>query len=133
MQGVEQFIGRPACEHSSVVDDSDAVANGLRLIHVMSGEDDADAAGCQMLHGFEQVRARLRVDADSGFVKDQQFWLVQQAGAKIEAAFHAAGIGSDKLFSVFTQADLLEKVVDALSQPVASQAINGGEELQIFA
>lgn len=59
------------------VEDPDAVAQPLGLLHVVGGVEDGQALGAQRLDAVEDGSPALRVDADRGLVEDQEAGLVE--------------------------------------------------------
>ena len=59
----------------------------------MRGVEHAHALGAQAADELEDVEARLRVDAHSGLVEQDEFRAVEKGAAEIHAALHAAGEG----------------------------------------
>jgi hypothetical protein len=51
----------------------------------------------QFFDHFEDVIARLRIDADGGLIHQDQFGMVDEAGGHVEAALHASGEILDQL------------------------------------
>src|SRR5262245_43691940 len=80
-------------EDAPFVDDRDAIAEPLRLLHVVGRVEERAALRSQTGERLEDVVARLRVHAGGGLVEDQELGRVEVAGREIEAALHAAGEG----------------------------------------
>jgi len=88
---IDEVARRVERDEPSVIDDADTVAEGLRLLHVVGGIDDRDSfVTIEALDAFEDVIARLRVDAYGGFVQEQHARLVQQADREVRSPHHAA-------------------------------------------
>jgi hypothetical protein len=103
----------PSAWTSAAVDDADAVAEPLGLLHVVRRVEHGHALRRQRLDRLEDRVARLGVDADGRLVEDQQLRVVQQADADVEPALHAAGELSGAVVGPVGQPDDLEHLVDA--------------------
>ena len=101
----------------AVVHDGDAVAEGLRLLHVVSRVEDGDAVlAVQLTDALEDVVAGLGIDADGGLVEEEDAGFVEQADGEIGAARHAAGVAADRDVGPGAEGDDLEYFIDALLQ-----------------
>ena len=103
-----------AREHAAPIDDSDPLAEGLDLFHVMAGVNDGHAFGAQRPHAVEQMGPRLRIDAHRRLVEDHQARTVQQGHAEIQSAFHSAGKGFGPVVGPWSQPRALERLIDSL-------------------
>src|SRR6476646_8112412 len=59
-------------EQRAAVDDCDTVADRLRFLHRMGGQQDASAAAAQCLDAAPELTSRLRVESGRRFVQQQQ-------------------------------------------------------------
>lgn len=87
----EKFVERAEREEFAVIDDADARAEALGFLHVMRRVDDGDAGAVEELEVVEDGVARLRIDADGGFVAEEELGAVEEAGDEVEATLHASG------------------------------------------
>jgi len=74
-----------------VVDDRDAVAEALGLLHVVSRVEKGHAARFELSDHAVDALARLRVHADGRFVEEKHSGAVDRAGGDVEAPLHSAG------------------------------------------
>lgn len=73
----------------AVVDDADAVAELLGLLHVVRGVDDCEARRPKIPDALQDGVPTLRVNADGRLVEDEKAGSVEQAGADVEPSLHA--------------------------------------------
>jgi hypothetical protein len=57
-------------DHLAVVDDRDPVAEPLRLLHVMGGQDDRSSRLPEMLDQVPELTTRLRIESGGRFVEE---------------------------------------------------------------
>src|SRR5207244_2939436 len=60
-------------EDLAVVDDGDAVAELVGLLHIVGGEDDGDAFAAEVADGVPHGDAALGVEAGGGLVEEENF------------------------------------------------------------
>ena len=70
--------GVPSAISLPVVHDADAIAQRVRLVHVMRGDQDRAAALAKPLEHVPQLAARLRIEAGRRLVEKQQLGLARQ-------------------------------------------------------
>ena len=85
-----QLAPRSLCDQAAVVDDPDAIADPLGLLHVVRRVHDGQAFSSESLHPFQDGVAALGVDADRRLVEHEQLRVVEQARRDVHAPFHAA-------------------------------------------
>src|SRR2546425_571110 len=83
-----KFRQRAFGQQSAVIDDADANAQRLRFLQVVRCVKDCRAFGTQLAHEFENVRARLRVDANGRLVQEQQFGPMHERATDVNAPLH---------------------------------------------
>ena len=122
--GTTSTVGRPIDAFSSagvpsatilpVVDDPDAVAEDVRLLEVLRGQEDGDAVLLREPADLlpERVRA-LRVEAGGRLVEEEEARPVDEREREVEAALHAAGVRRAPCGRRRRQADALEQLVAA--------------------
>ncbi len=76
-----------------MVDDREAVAQGVGLVEVVGREEDGGAGRAQAPDLVPHAGAGLGVEAGGGLVEEQQARAVDHADGDVEAAAHAAGVG----------------------------------------
>ena len=108
----DQLAAGALGDEAAFVDDADAVAQPLGLLHVVRGVEHRQAAAAQRLDALEDGVAALRVDADGRLVEHQQLGLVQQTGGDVATPLHAARVALDPLVGPIGEADEVEHLVD---------------------
>jgi hypothetical protein len=74
----------------------------------------------------------LRIDADGGFVAEQELGFVQQRRHEIEPPLHAAGKRFHGILAPVGELHGLQGFVDALAQFGAAQAVEFAEDTQVL-
>ena len=93
-----------------MVDDRDAVAHGLSLLHRVGGEQDAVPGAPQLLDAPPQGAPRLRVEPGGGLVEQQEQGVVDGRDVERQPLLLAAG-------------ELLEPFAGLLVEPDGAQAV----------
>jgi hypothetical protein len=71
-QVAEHPLGGPARDHAAMCQDGQRVAQALRLVHVVRGQDDPQSLGPQAVDEIPHPHARLRVEAGGRLVEEEQ-------------------------------------------------------------
>jgi len=74
----------------------------------------------------------LRVDPNGRLVQDERARSVQQAGADVEAPFHAPAVGLDPIVAAIRQVDQFQDLVHPLTQRRTAEPIEPAEEGQVL-
>ena len=77
-QRSNQLRRRSQRNDPSVIHDADAVAEPLRLIHVVGGQDDGATRLFELVHEVPQMTPRLRVEASGRLIEKKQFRIADQ-------------------------------------------------------
>ena len=110
-----ELLARPLGADLAAVDDPDAVAEALGLLHVVGRVEDRHAAGPELGDGLEDRVAALGVDAHGRLVEEQEPWLVEQPDADVQAPLHPAAVVLDPVARAFGEPDEREHLVDPRS------------------
>ena len=87
-----QLEGRVEGLQLAVVDDGDAVAELVGLVHVVRGQEDGEIAlGLDLAQHLPDRHPRHRVEAGGGLVEEEDPRLVHEAAGDLHAPAHAAG------------------------------------------
>uniref|UniRef100_E6QLA4 Uncharacterized protein n=1 Tax=mine drainage metagenome TaxID=410659 RepID=E6QLA4_9ZZZZ len=113
-EGLLELLGRAKGEQASVIDDGNAVAEGVGLLHVMRGEDDGDAVLAEALNGGPHGEAALRIEAGAGFVEEEHGGPVSDGAGNLDALSKAAGELRRVGFATLCEQELPEQLVAAL-------------------
>ena len=86
--------GVPAVIDAAVVDDHDVARQLVGFLEVLRREQDVGAVGDQVPDRTPQVHAATRIEPGGGLVEQQELRPAHQAGAEVETAPHATGVGA---------------------------------------
>ena len=95
---------RPEREQAPVVDDGQAVAELVGLLHVVRGEEDGLALAVQLAEDLPQREAALRIEPGGGLVEEEDRGAVHDRPRHHEALRHAARERGHRLLRPFGQA-----------------------------
>src|SRR5450756_1036465 len=109
--GLHELVVGADGDHLAVVDDADAIAELLRLGHVVGRVQDRHALVAEREDAVEDRAAALGVDTDGGLVEVQHAGLVQQGHADVDAPLHAAAELLHPVLLTVDQRDELEHLV----------------------
>ena len=120
-------------DHLAVVDDADAVAELLRLGHVVRGVEDRHPLVAEREDAVEDRPPALRVDPHRRLVEVQHLGLVQQRDADVDAPLHAAAELVDAVLLAVDEGDELQHLVDPLLERVAREPVHAAPEHEVLA
>ena len=90
-----ELVGRAASDDLTVTHDGDALAEAIRLLHVVRGQKDRHAGlRAQVGKAIPDGAARHGIEAGCRLVEEEQPWLVEQGLRDLQTANHAAGVGA---------------------------------------
>jgi hypothetical protein len=92
------------------------VAEPLRLVHIVRGEDDRETLGAQPVDQLPDGDPRLRIEAGRGLVEEEEARAVHDRAGKHQPPLVAARQGVRLLARVRAQLEALEELPDALTQ-----------------
>ena len=107
--------GDPSAAMQALVHHDEAVAQLLRLIHVVGRDDERHAGLLEPEQLVPQHVAGLRVEAGGRLVEQQQVGVVDQAAGDREAALHAAGQVLDLRLRLLGDLRELQQLLRALA------------------
>src|SRR5262245_52591294 len=131
-----QLLGSSLRDDFAMVDDGEALAEGVGFVHVMGRQDDRFALAVVAADDFPEQEARLRIEAGGGLVKEEDLGVVHHGARDRDALHHAAGEAADHVVGAVVQPELVEEFVgaavallDALSEvgAVESENLAGGQ------
>src|SRR5271169_5212674 len=132
LQTAQQLIKSADRDEFAFAQDSQAVAQPLRLFHVVRRIKDGVAVIAQAANDFQDLLTRLRVNARGRLVEQNELRLMYQRNREIQAALHAAGKYADLSVAVRIQAHQCQQLVGALAQVGLLHSINAPEKLQVL-
>ena len=96
-----------------MVDHDDLVAQPLRLVHVVGGEQQGLAVALEIEQALPDHDARLRVEPGGRLVQDHQLRIADQGAREDQAALHAAGELIDAALDPLAELHEIEQRRDA--------------------
>jgi len=114
------------------VEESDAVADSLGLLHPVGGEEKGPPPLLPEGEGFENAGSLKRIHTRRGFVKEEEAGAVEEASGKIEASLHPSRQTIHPLVLAILQSRKGETVLHSLGKVFAHQVGAGAENLQVF-
>ena len=103
-----ELVGRALGDDLAVVDDGDVGGQLVGLVEVLGGEQHVGARRHQVADDVPQLVAAAGVEAGGGLVEQEQLGGADQAGAEVELAAHAAGVGAHQPVGGVGEAQPLE-------------------------
>src|SRR5271154_3318920 len=83
-QQLVQSLQRVVRDYFSMIDDDDAVAESLRLFHVVGGVDESLAAFFQYLKIVKNGVAALGIDPNRWFIQQQNLRIMEQRRGQVQ-------------------------------------------------
>ena len=123
----DQLARRAQGDDLALVDDGDAVAEPLGLVHVVGGEKDGSAAVLQVPDDLPELAAGLGVEARGGLVEEEELGISDQRDGDGEPLLLAAGKLLDQGVGLALQRDPGDRLVDGQARPV--EAAKDDEQL----
>jgi hypothetical protein len=114
------------------VDDPDAVAEALGLLHVVGRVEHRQALVAERLDAAQDGVAALGVDPHRRLVEHQQPGPVQQPGGDVGPPLHAPGVRADPVAAPVGQPHQLEHLAHPPGHLPAGQALEPAEEPQVL-
>lgn len=124
----QQVVGGTVRDDFAMVHDGDFIAQIVRLLHVMRGQQHGLVARLDAVDQFPEIQPRLRVKAGGGFVEEHHVRVIHQRQRQQHALALAAGQLAGVTVEVFTQA---ANVHQFLQRQAAG--VQAAEELEVFA
>jgi hypothetical protein len=116
-----------------VVDDGDAIAELVRLVHVVGGQEHGEVL--RFLDAPEHLPdggARHRIEPGRGLVEEEDARFVHEAAGDLHPPAHAAREGLDRLVGPGRELDGLEELGDQPFSLCARHAVELGEDEQVL-
>src|SRR5262249_2148935 len=103
---IAEELGKSTDRHQlSLMENSQPIAQLLRLFQIMRRVQDRVALISEAAHYFQNFLARLRIDTRGRLVEQNQLGSMNQRDREVKAAFHAARVGGDAIVAAFVQPD----------------------------
>src|SRR5262245_30434328 len=84
-----ELLGAALGDDPALVEDRDPIGEMIRLVQVLRGEEDRDAARGETADDLPYVAAGARVEAGGRLVEEDQVWVADQGHREIKPAPHA--------------------------------------------
>jgi hypothetical protein len=110
-------------EDAALVHDRHAFTQSLGLVHVTRRVDNRATFALEIFNAREEVIARLRIDADGPLVEQNHLRTVDDRAGEAQSLLHPAGVCVHPSAPPFSQADELQRVIDALPKLASAQAV----------
>src|SRR5688572_8771507 len=108
----DQLLRRAERDDASVIDDGHAIAQELRLVHVMGRHQDRAASCAKLVEQPPQLPPRVRIEPGGRLVEKQQVRIAGERAGEREALFLAAGELADTARPLAFELDNLQQIVD---------------------
>ena len=118
---LDQLPRRALGDDAASVHDHQPVAELLRLVHVVGGEDEGHTLPLERVEAIPQQVASLRVEAGGGLVEQQQLGLVDEGARHDEPPLHAARQRVDAVVATVAQLHERQQLVGALTNDRAGE------------
>jgi len=116
-----------------VINDRDAVAQFVGLVHVMGGDKNRQIAlGFQPLEHFPNAHSRDGIEACRRLVEEENLRFVDEPAGDFEPAPHAAGKHFNRFIGPLFEVHRLEKSLDGSLPFFTRNAVKLGEDAHIF-
>ncbi len=96
----------------ALADHPDAVGHLLRLIDIVSRQDDRDAVGPQQAHHLPHGMPQLHIDTRGGLIKKQNTRLMRQRLSNHDPAFHPTGQRHDLRILFLPKRQVAQNLLD---------------------
>lgn len=96
-----------------MVDEGDAGAEGLRLLHVVRREDDGRTAAAQRADQFPEPGPGVRVHSVGRLVHDEYVRFAEQGPRQVDPLHHAPGERLDAVVAAAVQPQELQDLLGA--------------------
>ena len=112
----EHALRRAVGDHAAAGQHGEHVAQPLRLVHVVRGEDHAEPVGAEPLDELPHGHARLGIEPGGGLVQEEQSRPVDDRARDHEPSTEAARQDLGLGVGVCAEGEAVDQLVDALAQ-----------------
>ena len=132
MRPGHQRFGRAVEAQSPAAHDRQGARTRFDVGDDVGGQDDQSLAR-QLREKVTKAHALFGIEADRGFVDDQQLRVVEQCLGNAHALAHATGIAAEPAVGQVVQPDHMQALIHARRHAAWWQALHRGKEGQEFA
>ena len=118
--------------HGAVIDDHDVVAEHVRLVQVVRGQEDRGTPVPQAADVVPQAGPVLRVEPGARLIQEQDLGLVHDAERHVEAPSLAAGVGPDPAVGEPGQVEPFQHLRDPPGDVRAAPAVQPALQGQVL-
>src|SRR5262249_6721352 len=86
---LDQLARRSFGNDLRAIHNDQAVAQLIRLVHIVRGQKQRGAAALELVQAFPDHVARLRVESGGRFIEKYDLWLIDESARDGEPAFHS--------------------------------------------
>src|ERR1700722_5663569 len=104
-----QLARRTHSDNAAVIDDGQALAEGVGLFHVVGCEQDGFAALVVLADDFPKKKPGLRVEAGAWLVEEEHLRIVHHGTRDGEALHHAAREAADHVVGSVSELEAVEE------------------------
>ncbi len=116
-----------------MIDDDDAVGEGVGLLQVLGGEQHGDPFAEELADGVPHPLAAGRVETGRRFVQEQHGRTGHQAGREVEPAAHTTGVPLEDPVGGIGQFELREQLGRACTGPRTPHVAELADQDQVLA
>jgi len=115
-----------------VVEDGDAVGEGVGFLEVLGGEEDGHPVGDEVADDLPHGAAAAGVEPGGGLVEEDHPWCADQSHGQVEAAPHSPGVGRQRPLRGVGQVEPLQQLAHPPPAVLAAQVAQVGHQLQVL-
>ncbi len=119
-------------DHLTVIDNGDAVADLLDLVHIVGGVNDRCTPFTEYLNGMQDMVTGLCIHADGRLIHNDELGVVGNTAGNIQPAFHTAGHLFRLHFELFGKSHKCKSLPCRPVQLRTLQPVEGSEEFHVL-
>src|SRR5580692_8780017 len=116
-----------------MIDDGEALAEGVGFFHVVRGEQNGFAAAIVFANDLPQQQAGLRIETSAWFIEEKHLRIVHHGARDRKTLHHAAGKSANDLVGAVGEFEALEQRGRAMVALVRTEAEIGAVKNEDFA
>src|SRR5580693_729218 len=131
--GSLQFGRSAQRDDAAMIDDGEALAEGVGFFHVVRGEQNGFAAAIVFANDLPQQQAGLRIKTSAWFIEEKHLRIVHHGAGDRKTLHHAAGKSANDLVGAVGEFEALEQRGRAMVALVRTEAEIGAVKNEDFA
>jgi hypothetical protein len=128
-----QLVRRAVGDGATMVDDHDVIGQAVGLLEVLRRHEQRRPAAGQLGDEIPHRQPALRIQARGRLVEEDDRRLHHERGAEVQAATHAARVGSQRSVGRIGQLEALENVAGALLRDAGAEPIQASDHVEVLA